>query len=304
MERFYDMDSFSVLKEFAGISEKCSGISSYIVRQDPMRYEGEYGADFICWSDENLKDFFIDKLGFYKMFSLGNVMGRYHAFFDYCFKKGYIPRQPFEKSMYLSYDYLIRSAAEAGNVPFYSRDYIRTQCSGQGEIGGYCMAAAFAVYEGIKDYKRLAAIRVSDVDFTGGRIKGFDHIRFSSELMKLLYAVKGDEYVIPDSPLTGRNGPLERENRHRIISNRLQKTGLKQTGLYDSGLIQRLSEELGEEGLLQYLFYDGSGDKSIKIQSNKRLSEVFQKLGIEMSVKNFVYDYRVYGLCIQYGLRN
>lgn len=296
------MDSLGVLKDFAGTSEKCSRISSYIVRQDPMQYEQEYEADFICWTDENLKDFFIDKLGFYKMFSLGNVMSRYHAFYDYCFAKGYISRQPFQKSMYLSYDYLIRAAAEAGNVPFYSRDYIRKQCAGQGESSRYCMAAAFAVYEGIKDYKRLAAIKVSDVDFTECRIKGFDNIRFSDELMELFAVVKGEQFVIPDSPISGKGVLREGENRHRSISNRLQKTRLRQAGLYDSGLIWRLSEEIGTERLLQCLFYDGNAEKRIKIENNKRLDEVFKKLGIEMSVKNFVYDYRVYGLCMKYNL--
>ena len=54
------MEVWKKMEEFEGVSSEYQKIGSYIRKQDPFRYQEEYGTDFIHYTDENLMDMFID----------------------------------------------------------------------------------------------------------------------------------------------------------------------------------------------------------------------------------------------------
>ena len=58
---------------------------------------------------------------------------------------------------------------------------------------------------------------------------------------------------------------------------------------------------MGVENFVEHMIYGSDVDKIIRIEKNKEMAEIFRQLGIRMSVKNFVYDYRVYAMCLKYG---
>lgn len=306
------METERIIKAFSQQGKKETEIAKYILSQNPMQYETEYDCDLIHWTDEQLMDLFIRKMRFYKMFSLGNVMSRYHAFYRYCEQQGLIEKNPFQKSMYLSYDYLTRMAVEAGNVPFYSREYVIQTCM-EADNPAYILSVALSVYEGIKCYKDLALIKYADVDFKNRRIAGYS-FEFSERLMEAYksmhtmewyqtyrnrqYFDDSEGYLIRRIIANGKSFAKSHSVRN-IISNKMQRVGLEQTVLYDSGLMKRLCTVLGTEQLLACFFNE---EKEEKAANRHKLEEAFGKLGIEMSVKNFLYDYRVYALGYKYGI--
>lgn len=300
---------------FAQKGKKEEAIAKYILKQNPMQYEAEYGCAFMHWSDAHLMDFFLKKMRFYKMFSLGNVMSRYAAFYRYCEQQGWIKKNPFEKSMYLSYDYLTRMAVEAGNVPYYSRDYVIQTCLAASNPD-YVLSVALSIYEGIRCYKDLAEIKYADVDFRKRRIAGYS-FAFSEELMAAyqnMHQMKwyqtyrnhqffddSDGYLIRRIIANGRISS-ESNSVRNMISNKMQRVGLEQTVLYDSGLIGRVCARMGTEQFLACFFYEGELQQTEKSENNRKLQDILKEFHVGMSVKNFLYDYRVYALCLKYGI--
>ncbi|MCH5266635.1 MAG: hypothetical protein J1F02_12105 [Lachnospiraceae bacterium] len=311
------MTVLEVIQEFAKADDKCRKHADYIVKQNPMQYEKEYGADLLHWTDENLLDYLIHKLGFYKMFSLGNVVSRYNAFYQYCVDRGYISQNPIAQSKCFTSLYLMNEIIEADNVPYYTRDDIRGKCMGQKENAPYFLAITLSVYEGIKDYKTLSQMKYADIDFGTGTVRGKPGLCLSEELrdnyrklheMEFYQAGKRRQYFDDSEGWLIRrmiaNGKEKSENRNamRTISNAIQKIGLEQVALYDSGLINRLCERLGQEKLLTHMLYSDEISKSEKIANNREMKQIFEEMGVETTVKNFMYDYRVYALCLKYGI--
>ena len=50
------MEVWKKMEEFEGVSSEYQKIGSYIRKQDPFRYQKEYGTDFIHYTDENLME--------------------------------------------------------------------------------------------------------------------------------------------------------------------------------------------------------------------------------------------------------
>ncbi|GEM_PF-3855854 len=310
------MESIGVLEEFSRQDERCSKIYKYILGQNPMQYEETYGERFLFWSDRMLLDLIVRKMKFYKMFALGNTISKYSAFYQYCADKGYIRFNPFEKSKCFTATYLLNEIMEAGNVPYYTKDYVEKQCGAEEQNRPYDLSVALSVYEGIPDYVSLCRIRYADVDFKHRRIRGFDGLTLSEQLMDSYremykmdsYGFSGSKRAFDDSEgflirrIPGKNGEKvsETANRQRI-ANHMNRLGLIRTVLYDSGLIQRICDKMGVESFVEHMIHGNDVDKVIRIEKNKELAEVLGQLGIGMSVKNFVYDYRVYAMCLKYG---
>lgn len=304
-----------MLKKYSATGVKQRAAAQYILRQNPIKYEKEYNSSLMNWTDEQLMNFFIFRLGFYKMFSLGNVMARYNGFYQFCVEQGFIKNNPFDRSMYLSYDYLTRMALEADNVPFYSKERIKDICL-KTQNPEYFLSIALAVFEGIKSYKELAEIKLCEVDFAACRIKGYRQ-SFSQELMQefqRLHSMKyyktyrnvqkfddNQGYLIRRIVANGKE-QSDSSSVRNMISNKMQRLGLEQAVLYDSGLIDRLRGRIGEKELLSCFFYEPGIGKTQKTANNRKLKEVLEELGCDMSVKNFLYDYRVYALGLKYGL--
>lgn len=307
------METESLLKEYSETGAKQKAAAQYILRQNPMKYESEYDSSLPYWTDEQLMDFFIRKLKFYKMFSLGNVMTRYNGFYQFCVECGLIKSNPFYKSMYLSYDYLTRMAVEADNVPFYLRERVKEICL-KSQNTDYFLSVALAVYEGVKGYKELADIKLKQIDFADCSIEGYRQ-HFSEELMqefKKLHEMKyyktyrncqqfddSQGYLIRRIVANGKT-QSESPSVRNMISNKMQRLGLEQAALYDSGLINRLCGRLGKKEFLDYFFYDMAAGKAEKTARNQTLKKVLEELDCDMSVKNFLYDYRVYALLLKY----
>lgn len=311
------MTTIEVIREFGRIDDKSRKTAEYIERRNPMQYETEYGADLLHWSDENLLDYLIHKLGFYKMFSLGNVISRYNAFYQYCVGQGYISVNPIANSKCFTSLYLMNEIIEAGNVPYYTREFICNRCREQGENAPYFLSITLSIYEGFKDYKTLSQIRYTDVDFERGTVRGKPGLCLSEELrenyrllheMEFYQAGKRRQFFDDSEDWLIRrlvaNGKERSESRNvmRIISNAVQKIGLEQSVLYDSGLMMRLCDRMGEEELLAHMLYTDEISKWEKVNRNREMEKIFEELGIEISVKNFMYDYRIYALCLKHGL--
>lgn len=310
------MESISILEEFSRQNERCYKIYKYILGQNPMQYEAEYGAGFLLWNDRMLLDFIVNKMKFYKMFVLGNTISRYSAFYQYGVDKGYIRFNPLEKSKYFTATYLINEIMEAGNVPYYTKSYIEKQCLKEVQNRPYYLSVALSIDEGIPDYVSLCRIKYADVDFDHRSIRGFDGMTFSKRLMDSYremhkmdsYGFSGSGRAFDDSDgflirrIFGKKGEKVSEvaNRQRI-ANHMNQLGLVRTVLYDSGLIRRICNKMGVENFVEHMIYGSDVDKIIRIEKNKEMAEIFRQLGIRMSVKNFVYDYRVYAMCLKYG---
>lgn len=314
-ERNYFMETLALLNEFGLVNDKCKKTAEYIIKQNPMQYEEEYGLALVHWTDRNFLDMLIYKMRFYKMFSLGNVMSRYNIFYEYCVEKGYINHNPFHESKYLSTAYIQSEILESGNLPYYTRDYIKQKCLEYTDNKYYYLSIALSIYEGIRNFKELSKIKYSDIDFNTRKIDNYDGIVISKELLECYGRLHEMEYFESNQKRyfddtdgllirrINKNGfdSLKTDNA-RNLSAAMQKVGLVQSVIYDSGLIYRLCNEIGKEKLIQYMMYSEETDKIYKIENNRELKKLFDKLGINMSVKNFVYDYRVYALGIKYGV--
>lgn len=306
------MDTLELLKEFCSVNSKYKRLGTIIERQNPVQYESEYGAPLADWTDEILMDLFIYKLGFYKMSSLENRLVAYSEFYRYCAEAGYIRRNPFYKSKYLSYSYLVSEIAESGNVPFYTREYLMDKCLEQ-DSSAYFVALVFSIYEGIRSCPELEKIKYKDVDFENKTFKldGYNQLILSDELLaayKRHYLeevfVYGDRQKFFDDtqgllikPVKIGNKPASSNN----LPKKFMNLGLKIPGVYDSGLITRVIRVIGKDALIQYLISDGM-DKWQKVMNNRQMEEVLKQCGYNRLPKYFVYDYKVYGYCLKYGL--
>lgn len=311
------MKSIEILKEYGMMGEKQKKVSAYILNQNPMKYEKEYGAEFIYWTDEMFVDFFICKLKYYKMFSLGNVISRYHAFCRYCADQGYIRSNPLDNSMYFTYMYLINKIVSSGNLSFYTREDVINRCAESEEKFPYYLSVALSVLEGIRDYKTLSALKLSDVDFETGKLRRIAGIVLSKELLNAYTQMHDMPYfkssekrkdMFDDSEGYLIRRIIQPGEKHsnsataaNVLASHMNKLGFRQTVLYDSGVIQRVCALMGRDKFTAYMCPE-SVSKAQKIQNNKEIGQILHTLGIPMSVKNFVYDYRVYALAMKYQI--
>lgn len=184
------------------------------------------------------------------------------------------------------------------------------------ENAPYYLSVALSIFEGIRDYKSLSLIKYSDVDFKNRKIKGYENLIFSEELFNAYrdmhkmksYKVENreqffchnDEFLIRRIIANGKDC-VKNKNVQRNFSMKLKRVGINQSILYDSGVIDKLLNFMGKEHLLKFFFYEEM-NKAYKTESNRKLEEVFKLLNINMSVRNFLYDYRVYALCLMYDV--
>lgn len=315
------MEVWKKLEEFEAVSLEYRKIGSYIRKQDPFRYQEEYGTDFIHYSDENLMDMFICKFGHYKPSVMSVVFGKYRKFYEWCVKKHEIAWNPFDDSKYLSYEYLVRMAAANGNVPYYSKDYVVSLCEEQKECTEYYKAIALSLFEGVKSYAQLARLRWADLDRERRRlaVQGWE-LKISEELLKAYEKLHGYTYfqagevrvafdlqsealILPLMRHGQQHSLCDRNYRYlsNAISRRMTALGLSASGLYESGLMNRLVEKFGKEALLAYLVPEKPLSKKEINQKNRELEAFFRENGSSMSGKDFAFDFKGYGLLLKYG---
>lgn len=315
------MEAWKKLEEFEAVSPEYQKIGSYIRKQDPFRYQEEYGTDFIHYSDENLMDLFICKFGHYKPSVMSVVLGKYRKFYEWCVRNHEIAWNPFENSKYLSYEYLVRMAAANDNVPYYSRGYVVKLCEEKTNCPEYYNAIALSLFEGVKSYSQLARLKWNDVDRERKRlaVEGWE-LKISEKLLESYEKLHGDTYFQAGEmrlafdlqsealilPLVrhGRQHSLCGQNYRYLsnaISRRMTALGLSASGLYESGLMHRLVEAFGREAVITYLLPENPLSKKEINQKNRELEAFFRENGSSMSAKDFAFDFKGYGLLLKYG---
>ncbi len=315
------MESWKRMEEFEAVSLEYQKIGTYIRRQNPFRYEKEYGKAFLYYTDEDLMDLFIRKFRYYKPSVMSVVFGKYRRFYDWCAQKRYISLSPFESSKYLSYEYLVRAAAANGNVPYYSRDYVTSLCGSQLGGGAYYKAIALSLFEGVKSYSQLARLKWQDLDREKRILSVGEHrIQISDELFKAyetlrecMYFQAGGRRLLLDQDSDALILPLIRHGQQhscsgencRYLSNAMSRKmgtlGLSASGLYESGIMHRLIQRFGKDEILEYLLPEHSVEKSVMTSKNRELGAFFKETGIGLSGKDFSFDFKGYGLLLKYG---
>ncbi|MCI8495537.1 MAG: hypothetical protein HFI74_07640 [Lachnospiraceae bacterium] len=315
------MESLMRLDEFEAVSLEYQKIGNYIRKQDPFRYEEEYGRDFVHYTDEDLMDLFIRKFGHYKPSVLSVVFGKYRRFYGWCVERQYIFENPFENSKFLSYEYLVRMAAANGNVPYYSREYVVELCETQNEAAAYYKAIALSLFEGVKSYSQLARLKRTDLDIekralmVGAQrlvvslelLEAFDMLRECAYLQigerRLALDQDSDALILPLIRY-GQQRSLSGENYRYLsnaISRKMKSLGLSASGLYESGIMDRLVKHFGSEEILTYLLPEHPLEKKWMTQKNRELEGFFRENGISLSGRDFSFDFKGYGLLLKYG---
>lgn len=317
------MTSKEILDNFSKIDSKSLTAAKYINGQNPFQYEEEFGTDFIHFTDKMISDMLLEKKKYYRLFYLSKAITYYRQFYDYCMSCGYINYNPVsDNSIYFTYSYMLQKIVKLGNVELYSRNYITSKCNGFDENTPYYKSIALSIYEGVKDYNALSKIKYSDVDFKNGTIKvADDHIKISEELLqtyKDMYDMNSfknmsrQEYFLFDDSIDSLIRQFQKRGEGkssndlvrfaRFMSLKIVETGLDCNFIYDSGLIFRLSEILGKERLVEILEYDSGLSKKEKIDNNRVMQAALIKAGSNLLCKNFLFDYRVYGVCLKNNL--
>lgn len=314
------MDSRTVLVDFSNINNKTETAAKFIISQDPFRFEEKYGNSLINFSDRELFDIFIHEMKFYRMFYIAKVISYYSMFYDYCVENGLIIRNPFDKSIYFTYSYMISAVVASGNVELYSKEYIIKRCTQMGYNSPYYLSVVLSIFEGVRDLITLAQIKYSDVDFHDKTLKvGNIKMKISEELIsayKNMYKMEHFESLKINKKFYDDNGLLIRqippngktvvEENPKLFSlalgRKIRELELNATFLYDSGLIFRLMDIIGKDEFINMMDLGNSSDKKYMININKQLKEIFDDLGVSTSVKNFMFDYRIYGLCIKHNI--
>ncbi len=315
------MEVWKKMEEFEEVSSEYQKIGSYIRKQDPFRYQEEYGTDFIHYTDENLMDMFICKFGHYKPSVMSVVFGKYRKFYQWCVNRHEIAWNPFENSKYLSYEYLVRMAAANGNVPYYSRDYVVKLCEEQTGCPEYYKAIALSLFEGVKSYAQLARLKWTDVDRERRRLVLKEcELKISEELLdsyeklhrdtyfqareaRLAFDLQSEALILPLVRHGQEHSLCERNYRYlsNAISRKMTALGLSASGLYESGLIHRLVETFGKEAIFTYLLPENPLSKKEINQKNRELETFFKESGSSISAKDFAFDFKGYGLLLKYG---
>lgn len=310
------MNQSKILKEFASLSDDNNKAYKKLKRLNPFQYEKEFGKPLIEWNDEDLMNMFVDKERCYKIVALWAEMKCYRLFFQFCKDKGYRKDNPFENTICLSAPYLMEKMIEAGNVMYYTEDYLKEECAKQSDNYAYFYSIIFSIYEGIKNYKELSMLKFSDVDILNGEIKGLKGVVVSDDLRYQYVKLQSTkEFYTPF-------GTLQMDDEGWLIKRLIKKGQTKATGktpyinlssniksntdidcgiLYDSGVVKRLCNYIGVEKFIEYLVDDEKIDRVIKVENNKRLQYALEDLGIKKEIANFTYDYRIFALAIKYG---
>lgn len=316
------MTSKEILDNFSKIDSKTLVAAKYIVGQNPFLYEEEYGVDVVHYTDSMLSDMLLVKKKYYRLFYLSKAILYYRQFYDYCIDCGYIEYNPVDKnSLYFSYEYMMRKIVDLGNIDLYSKDYVISRCNTQGNNSPYYRSIALSIYEGVKDCNILAQIKYDDVDFNNRMLtKDELNIPISDKLIESyqdMYSLK--IFEVPSNKLgmcfddsngmlirqLVRNGETKASGSpiifRKSLTKRIVELALDGAFLYDSGLIFRLIDILGKDKLIEILDYDETRPKIEKINNNVLMQNALLKAGSTLSSKNFVYEYRVYGLCLKYN---
>ncbi|EXG87763.1 hypothetical protein K413DRAFT_4662 [Clostridium sp. ASBs410] len=305
------MDSREILDQFANETKRQGEVAKFICGTGILDYEGECGIDLIHFTDQNLFDYFIIIKQYYRLLHVSKVVSEFGSFYNYCIEKGLIKYSPFYNSILFTQEYLIDKIAAHGNIKLYTKEYIDSACREAGYNYPYYLSICLALYEGVQDLKTLASIKYEDVDFVGKTMySGGVYLPISDDLIN---AIKG-MYAM-DSFYSSRNGNLEfyDENsslirdilkrgsdivaddavkRSKQISNKIISIELEYNFINDSGVINRLINEIGKERLIEILEYDPEGRTSrydVDI-----IVGLFKQWGIKSPVKNFVFNYKVY----------
>ena len=317
------MDSREVVKEFTTIDKNTALSAKLINGQNLYEFEEEYGTELINFTDKILFDILIVKKKNYRMTYLSQLLTAYNMFYNYCCDKGYIKENPLEDSMYFNTDYLINKIASLGNVKLYSRDYIKQKCEEMQYNIPYYLSIALLIYEGVYDISTLASIKYSDVDFKKGIIHHDNlNIKISEELISIIkemyrmdqyevFVQRGKTSYVKMKDFYDVNNFLIRQvargktvsddpKRHmKVISDKLLATGLNSIFLYDSGLIFRLVDEIGLEKFLDIMEFETKNRRTT--EDVLLLQTLFDKWGVKLSVKFFVFNYRVYVPLLKYN---
>lgn len=305
------VDSREILEQFANETKRQSEVAKFISGTGILDYEEECGTDLIHFTDQNLFDYFIVEKQYYRLLHVSKVMSEFGSFYNYCVEKGLIKYSPFYNSILFTQEYLIDKIAALGNIKLYSKECIDSACKETGYNYPYYLSICLALYEGVQDLKTLASIRYGDVDFINKTMfSGGVNLPISDDLINAIHGM----YAM-DSFSSNRNGSLEffDENhslirdilkrgsdivaddcvkRSKQISNKIISIGLEYNFINDSGIINRLINEIGKDRLIEILEYDPDGRTSrydVDI-----IVDLFKRWGIKSPVKNFMFNYKVY----------
>jgi hypothetical protein len=307
------MDSRTILGQFAEINDRNSGIAKFISGTGIFEYEEEYGKDLAHFTDEDLFDYFIVKKKYFRLIHISKLVTEFGAFYNYCLEKGYIHLNPFQNSMLFRQDYLIEKIASLGNVQLYSKEYVINSCRKTEDNSPYYLSIMLSLYEGVQDVKTLGFIKYDDVNFKDKVIiSNGVQLPISDELISAINDMYQMQFFVVNdkkglySSFYDDNGYLIRQTlqagatvastnktaRIKALSTKITNVGLNDTFICDSSILLRLSSELGVDRLIQILDYE-SGKRTGRDDTGI-LSRYFEQWGVTKSVKNFIFNYKVY----------
>lgn len=307
------MDSRAILDQFAEINDRNNGIAKFISGTGIFEYEEEYGKDLVKFTDEDLFDYFIVRKKYFRLIHISKLVTEFGAFYNYCVDQKYINYSPFYNSILFTQDYLIDRIATLGNVQLYSKEYVINSCRKTEDNMPYYLSIMLCLYEGVQDVKTLGFIRYDDVNFNDKTIKSNNvQLSISDELIntirdmyqmqffvvndkKGLYSSFYDDngYLIRQTLQAGASvASVNKTARIKALSTKITHVGLSDTFVCDSSILFRLSSELGLDRLIEILDYEQG--KRTSRDDTGILSHYFEQWGITKSVKNFMFNYKVY----------
>lgn len=311
-------NSIQILEDFKNTGDsRCVLAYRTIISQKPYEYEEEYGTDFVHFTDEILANMFIYKMGMYKYSSMNTIFDKYKRFYQYCVDQGYLIANPFVKSKNLNVMRLSAMAVENGNVPLYSRSYITESCR-QNEAGFYYKSILLSLYEGIPSLTYLIGMKYDDVDFNAGTTSVNGAVlQLSDELLeayrelrqapamssgrKRIFFDNQENYLIKRVVPNGKSRSVPTVNSLRSnLSLKISKYfDISLTGVYDSGVVNFLAAQMGEDRLFELI--NSRCGKSDKIRFYDELEEVLRQYGIVMEGKYALYNYVAYILALKFN---
>lgn len=303
-----------IIKEFEELYPKDA---SRMLSHELDIAEKKYMTEFENWNSNMILDFLINEKKFVKMPTIKCILLIYKKYYDFCIEKGLRKDNPTVSNLFDVEQIMQTIASNKELLHFYTRQEVIDRCNSQGNAPAH-LSLVLSILDGVDVLDDLAEILYEDVDFENkvihyqdkyeNIILGDDTLQAYKDFQMLEKYKKGKNtwvfgtnpnYLIRRKYIIWKEDDADDDIGRKVLSRQLKLLGFEHNDLKTSGMLTRIVRKIGVEKFLTLMLSNDSRE-DVK-ENNLFLQKTLQSLGINISVPNFKYNYKLYALAIKKG---